>query len=71
MDPFDPERESMTDDLLKNYKIIGSSQQEIIQLLGEPAFEDSTGIFYTLQQNMILLIRFPEKTSYLKLIKIL
>ncbi len=47
-DAVDPERESITDHLLKNYKIIGSSHNEIIQLLGEPAFEDSTGMFYTL-----------------------
>jgi hypothetical protein len=47
-----PDRDLMADDLLKNYKLIGLSHKQMIQLLGSPANQtDTTKTYYTLSEK--------------------
>jgi hypothetical protein len=43
-----PYRKKMLNDLVTNYKLVGLSYTEIINLLGSPNFKDSSSLGYTI-----------------------
>jgi hypothetical protein len=47
-----PDRDLMAEDLLKNYKLIGLSNRQMLQLLGAPAnYTDTTKTYYVLTEE--------------------
>lgn len=46
-----PDRDDMAKDLLKNYKMVGSPYNKIVELLGRPNGKNSSEIFYELSED--------------------
>jgi hypothetical protein len=54
--PDGSEREAMAEDLLQNYKLVGLTNKQMLQLLGPPANQtDTTKTYYTLSEKYDLI----------------
>lgn len=50
--PDGSEREAMAEDLLQNYKLVGLTNKQMLQLLGPPEnYTDTTKTYYTLSEK--------------------